>query len=227
VSLREVRQHKGRAIVLEIGGVVTPDLPFCLVVTAQRDNGSENRGMMQGDIHGPEASHGETSNGTVSGVSKGAIVLIDIGNEIASEKGLDQLALIVAIAPFTGEARATVAVWRDEDEFAEVLCFDESIGGFMGLAASEPVAFSPWSTVQEIEHRIALSGLRGVGWGQINNERAALIVERGTDEAILFEGTFLMFNDIGSGMDADIGREEEEGTGLSSKYEQDKKQSSL
>src|SRR5258708_39808006 len=142
--------------------------------------------MMNSNIHCAEPSDREAANRPVAGCGDCAILLIDIGHQVQSHEVFHQLLLIKAVPPLAGFPTPSIPIRKNHDHFRYLSMPDEGISRLDRFATLDPVVLAPWRTMKQVEGGIPPLWRRRIpiGWGEVNQERTALPMERRAEHAI-------------------------------------------
>ena len=202
--------HQQRAIGAAIFDAGSPDSALRSEVRSKSQHIAKDVGVVDSDIHGTEGTHRVARDRAVRSVGNGAIVAIDVAHQVERDRIFEHLATVAAIGPLAGRAMATVAIWRNDDQFRYGLRGDQRIGVLVRFARQKPVADFAGRAVQGVEDGVTSARAHGrvVGCGQIDIEGTALVMQGGTDVATGEDSA--RGSEKGSAMDIDIGRKDEE-----------------
>src|SRR2546423_904484 len=95
---------------------------------------------MSGDIHRAKTAHGKATDGAIRCFRNSAILLINILDQVDGNVGLDELALIKAVAPLPCPSWTSIAIRQYQDELGYLAESNQSISRLIGLATSKPIA---------------------------------------------------------------------------------------
>src|SRR2546430_28513 len=108
---------------------------------------------MSGDIHSAKTAHGKTTDAAICCFRNSAILPINIFNQVDGNIGLDELALIKAVAPLAC-SWTSIAIRQYQDEFGYLAEGNQGVSRLIGLTTSKPIAVGARCSVQKIERGV-------------------------------------------------------------------------
>src|SRR5437588_4572241 len=109
---------------------------------------------MSGNIHRAKTTHGKATDAAIRCFRNSAILLINILNQVDGNIGLDELALVKAVAPLAYPSWMSIAIRQYQDKFGYLAEGNEGVSRLIGLTASKPIVVGARCSGQKIERGI-------------------------------------------------------------------------